>query len=72
MLIRYLYCALDTDELHCKPTDQELENIVGRGVLGEVLARIRNQLEDQPTDDERLVLDTAMVALYRLAKELPQ
>ena len=72
MLIRYLYCALDTDELHCKPTAQELENIVGRGVLGEILARIRNQLEDQPTDDERLVLDTAMVALYRLAKELPQ
>lgn len=70
MLNRYLWHELDTDELGWNPTDEELEETVGHGVLGEVLRKIKGKLENEPTNDERLKIEKAIFVLYRLAREL--
>ncbi len=72
MLNRYLYCELDIDRLHCKPTDEQLRENVGLGVLGEVLRRMKGKLEVEQSDEERLRVDRAILLLYRLARELPR
>ncbi len=70
MLNRFLYCDLDTTDLHCKPTGQELEEAVGGGVLGEVLRKLKEKLESEQVNEERLKIEKAMLLLYRLATEL--
>ena len=70
MLNRYLYCNLDTNDLHLKPSDDALQTIVGHGVLCRVLERIRANLEHDISEDERMKHERALIALYRLAKEV--
>jgi len=70
MLNRYLYCDLHTDELHLKPSDEDLHEVVGQGVLCGVLDRIRDRLQQDISDEECAKHERALVALYRLTKEV--
>ena len=70
MLNRYMYCDLDLDKLYLEPKDESVEEAAGHGVVGEVLKRVRQLLESNPTDEERLHAQRAVLLLYRLAQEV--
>ena len=70
MLNRYMYCDLSVDELYLAPKDESVEAAVGHGVVGEVLKRVKEILESDPSHEERLRAQRAVLLLYRLAQEV--
>ena len=72
MLNRYMYCDLDVDGLYLEPNDESLVEAAGHGVVGEVLKRIKQVLESNPSDEERSRAQRAVLLLYQLSQEVGQ
>ncbi len=70
MLARYMYCDLNLEELYLEPQDESVAELAGHGVVGEVLERIREVLDSDPAEQERLRAQRAILLLYRLAREV--
>jgi len=67
MLSRYLYCELNTDDLHIRPDAGAIADVVGGGLLGDVWKRLESLAEAAPPERRR-VTEAAMLVLYQLAK----
>jgi len=70
MLARYMYCDLNLEELYLEPQDESVAEVAGHGVVGEVLARMKEVLDSDPSDETRLRAQRAVLLLYRLAQEV--
>ena len=76
ILRRYMHGELIDDSLRLKPSEQEVRERIGPGILKAVFDRLAEQLsagagEDEagpPTPDARLA-ERAMMVLYRIAAE---
>jgi DNA repair exonuclease SbcCD nuclease subunit len=65
---RYFLGELDETALHPRPTDEEMREAAGQGVLRRVLDALR--AESESTDpDSRQVAERAVLLLYQIAKE---
>jgi DNA repair exonuclease SbcCD nuclease subunit len=69
VLKRYQLGQLDDSELHIKPTDEELMEIAGRGVLSRVLERLQQEVIS-PEEPSRQVAERGILLLYQIAKEV--
>jgi DNA repair exonuclease SbcCD nuclease subunit len=69
VLKRYQLGQLDDSELHIKPTDEELTEIAGRGVLSRVLQRLQQEVVS-PEQTSRQVAERGILLLYQIAKEV--
>lgn len=74
---RYLCWELDLDALHLEPTEEEIRELVGRGVLRAVLERLLEETKGNQTAGEtdegareRKVAERAIMVLYRIAREV--
>jgi DNA repair exonuclease SbcCD nuclease subunit len=68
MLDRYLFAELDESEVHLQPTDAEIQEVAGQGVLRRVL----DQLQEEAVSAEPPIRHTAsraILLLYQLARE---
>ena len=68
VLDRYLVGELDTAELHVLPTDDEVREIAGQGVLRRVLDRLRAEAADGDPASA-CVAERSILLLYQLARE---
>lgn len=69
VLKRYQLGLLDEEELHIKPTDEEMREIAGQGVLSRVLEKLQQDVlsPEQPT---RQIAERGILLLYQIAKEV--
>jgi len=67
VLKRYQLGALDETNLHLKPTEEEMREIAGQGVLSRVLERLQNEgASSEPA--VRQVAERATLLLYQIAR----
>ncbi len=72
MLQRYLFFDLNTEGLHIKPGEEELREVLGPGILQSVYQELETRKAEASGAEEIKVIETAMLSLYRLAKEVSQ
>lgn len=72
MLERYLFFDLNTEGLHIKPAEEELRDVLGPGILRSVYSELETKKAEASSDEEIKVIETSMLSLYRLAKEVSQ
>jgi DNA repair exonuclease SbcCD nuclease subunit len=65
---RYLFGTLDDSGLHVQPTEEEMREVAGQGVLHGVLERLRTEAAG-PDAAARRVAERAILLLYQIAKE---
>lgn len=76
---RYLYWELDRHALHLEPDEEEIRELVGRGVLRSILERLFAEIgtggtmhEADETARKRRIAERAIMILYRIALEVQQ
>ncbi len=76
---RYLYWELDREALHPEPDEEEIRELVGRGVLRNILERLFADIgaggtmrEADQTARKRRIAERAIMILYRIALEVQQ
>jgi DNA repair exonuclease SbcCD nuclease subunit len=66
---RYLLGELDESALHIEPTEEEMRNAAGKGVLRRVLENLRQEtVSDDPKT--RKVAERAILLMYEIAREV--
>jgi DNA repair exonuclease SbcCD nuclease subunit len=64
---RYLLGELDPQALHLEPTEAELEEVAGQGILRRVVEKLRDQTRLEEAA-QRLLAERAVLLLYEIAK----
>jgi hypothetical protein len=67
VLKRYQLGQLDDGELHIKPTEEEMLEIAGQGVLSRVLDRLQQEVLS-PELPMRQIAERGILLLYQIAK----
>ncbi len=70
VLGRYAVSELDDDELAVEPTTEEVREIIGTGVLGQVHQRLQELTDTGSSTHNPLVIEHATRLLYRLAAKV--
>jgi DNA repair exonuclease SbcCD nuclease subunit len=65
---RYLFGELDDAQLHVEPTEEEMREAAGQGVLRRVLEQLRVEARSGETQ-QRQVAERAILLLYLIARE---
>ncbi len=65
---RYLFAEIDKSGLHLQPTEEEIREVAGQGVLRSVLDKLRAEAEAQD-GTPREVAQRAFLLLYQVAQE---
>jgi DNA repair exonuclease SbcCD nuclease subunit len=66
---RYCLGELDETGLHVQPTSDELQEVVGHGVLRRVLESLRKEVQS-PDPVAQQIAERAILLLYQMAKEV--
>jgi DNA repair exonuclease SbcCD nuclease subunit len=66
---RYLLGELDTTGLHLQPTEEEVRDVAGQGVLRRVLEQLQAEAT-APEPAVRQIAERAILLLYQIAKEV--
>ncbi len=69
ILKRYLLGELDGTRLHLQPTEEEMREAAGQGVLHRVLEKLRAEAAS-PEPDCRNIAERAILLLYQIAQEV--
>jgi DNA repair exonuclease SbcCD nuclease subunit len=69
VLDRYLLGELEEAELHIQPTESEVREVAGRGVLGRVLEVLRQETRSAEPG-QRQIAERAVLLLYQIAREV--
>lgn len=69
VLSRYFWAELDTDQLLAEPTEGELQNLAGNGVVRLVYDRLRDESQRGDPQSQELARQ-ALLLLYRFAQEV--
>jgi len=64
---RYLLGELDHQALHMEPTETEVEEVAGQGILRRVVEKLREETRVEDTS-QRLLSERAILLLYEIAK----
>src|SRR5262249_42109820 len=65
---RYLFGELDDAQLHVEPTEEEMREAAGQGVLRRVLEQLRAEAQSAEMQ-QRQVAERAILLLYQIARE---
>jgi DNA repair exonuclease SbcCD nuclease subunit len=68
VLDRYLFAELDESGLHLQPTEVEIREVAGAGVLRRVLDQLQHEASG-PEPEVRRVAERAILLLYQIAHE---
>jgi DNA repair exonuclease SbcCD nuclease subunit len=66
---RYLLGELDSQALHMEPTEAEVEEVAGQGILRRVLDKVREETNDADPARRRLA-ERSFLLLYEIAQEV--
>ena len=69
VLGRFVVGQLDDSDLHAKPTEEEIRDVVGNGVLKTVFDEICAQRDAKEDGRSRVVAEQAVSLLYRYAQQ---
>ncbi|WP_166831010.1 metallophosphoesterase family protein [Thalassoroseus pseudoceratinae] len=70
VLGRYAVSELDDEELTVEPTSEEVREIIGTGVLGQVHQRLQELSQTASPDTDPAVIEHATRVLYKLAAKV--
>ncbi len=66
---RYFFGELDDSELHVRPTEEEIREVAGQGILRRVLDKLQVEAAD-PEPANRRLAERSVLLLYQIARGL--